>query len=120
MNQFRPHEECGIFGIYNHPEASNLTYLGLYAIQQRGQESCGIVSSVGVILHAHYLMGLVADVLGNQEVFKKLPCRSAICHFRYSTAGSSLEKNVQPIMVDYSLGSIAVAQSGQCCTPSLT
>ncbi len=112
MNLNRPHEECGVFGIYNHTEAANLTYLGLYALQHRGQESCGIVSSDGTTLHAHKRMGLVADVFGNQEVFKKLPGRSAIGHVRYSTAGASVEKNVQPIMVDYSRGSIAVAHNG--------
>ena len=108
----RPEEECGIFGIFNHPEAANLTYLGLYALQHRGQESCGIVSSDGKSLHAHKSMGLVADVFGNQEIFKKLPGKAAIGHVRYSTAGSSVVKNVQPIMVDYSRGSIAVAHNG--------
>ncbi len=108
----RPVEECGIFGIFNHPEASNLTYLGLYALQHRGQESCGIVSSDGADLHAHKSMGLVADVFGNQEIFKSLPGKSAIGHVRYSTTGSSVIKNVQPIMVDYSRGSIAVAHNG--------
>ena len=108
----RPEEECGIFGIFNHVEASNLTYLGLYALQHRGQESCGIVSSDGTSLHAHKSMGLVADVFGNQEIFKSLPGRSAIGHVRYSTTGSSVIKNVQPIMVDYSRGSIAVAHNG--------
>ncbi|MDR3578724.1 MAG: amidophosphoribosyltransferase [Oryzomonas sp.] len=112
MNLTKPHEECGVFGIYNHSEASNLTYLGLYALQHRGQESCGIVSSDGTTLHAHKRMGLVADVFGNQEIFKKLPGKSAIGHVRYSTAGASVEKNVQPIMVDYSRGSIAVAHNG--------
>jgi len=112
MKLFRPEEECGVFGVFGHPEASNLTYLGLYALQHRGQESCGIVSSDGATLHAHKRMGLVADVFGNQEVFKKLPGRSAIGHVRYSTAGASVEKNVQPIMVDYSRGSIAVAHNG--------
>ncbi len=112
MNFSRPHEECGIFGVYNHKEAANLTYLGLYALQHRGQESCGIVSSDGACLHAHKRMGLVADVFGNPNVFKKLIGRSAIGHVRYSTAGASVEKNVQPIMVDYSRGSIAVAHNG--------
>ena len=112
MNFYKPVEECGIFGIFNHPEASNLTYLGLYALQHRGQESCGIVSSDGVDLHAHKSMGLVADVFGNEDVFKTLPGRAAIGHVRYSTTGSSVIKNVQPIMVDYSRGSIAVAHNG--------
>ncbi|WP_215907790.1 amidophosphoribosyltransferase [Geomesophilobacter sediminis] len=112
MHLHRPEEECGIFGVFNHPEASNLTYLGLYALQHRGQESCGIVSSDGSTLHAHKSMGLVADVFGNQEIFKSLPGKSAIGHVRYSTTGSSVIKNVQPIMVDYSRGSIAVAHNG--------
>lgn len=112
MKLYRPEEECGIFGIFGHPEAANLTYLGLYALQHRGQESCGIVSSDGASLHVHKGMGLVADVFGNQEIFKKLPGDGAIGHVRYSTTGSSVIKNVQPIMVDYSRGSIAVAHNG--------
>jgi amidophosphoribosyltransferase len=112
MKLYRPEEECGIFGIFNHSEAANLTYLGLYALQHRGQEACGIVSSDGTNLHAHKGMGLVADVFGNQEVFKHLPGSAAIGHVRYSTTGSSVIKNVQPIMVDYSRGSIAVAHNG--------
>src|SRR5512147_2375798 len=112
MNFSRPEEECGIFGIFNHQEASNLTYLGLYALQHRGQESCGIVSSDGLGLHAHKSMGLVADVFGEPDIFRRLPGRSAIGHVRYSTTGSSILKNVQPIMVDYSRGSIAVAHNG--------
>jgi len=112
MLMHKPEEECGVFGVFNHTEASNLTYLGLYALQHRGQESCGIVSSDGAALHSHKSMGLVADVFGNQEIFKTLPGNSAIGHVRYSTTGSSVIKNVQPIMVDYSRGSIAVAHNG--------
>ncbi len=112
MNMLRPEEECGIFGIFNHPEAANLTYLGLYALQHRGQESCGIVSSDGSHLYSHKSMGHVADVFGNQEVFKYLPGGAAIGHVRYSTTGESAIKNVQPIMVNYSRGSIAVAHNG--------
>ncbi len=70
MKLVRPEEECGVFGIFNHPEAANLTYLGLYALQHRGQESCGIVSSDGNTLHSHKSMGLVADVFGDQDIFK--------------------------------------------------
>jgi amidophosphoribosyltransferase len=112
MMMHKPEEGCGVFGVFNHPEASNLTYLGLYALQHRGQESCGIVSSDGSALHSHKSMGLVADVFGNQEIFKSLPGNAAIGHVRYSTTGSSVIKNVQPIMVDYSRGSIAVAHNG--------
>ena len=106
------HEECGVFGIFGHPEAANLTYLGLYALQHRGQESCGIVASDGMRLKAHLGMGLVADVFKSDEVFERLPGRSAIGHVRYSTAGGNDMKNCQPIMVDYARGSIAVAHNG--------
>jgi amidophosphoribosyltransferase len=106
------HEECGVFGIYGHPEAANLTYLGLYALQHRGQESCGIVASDGERLRAHKGMGLVADVFKHDSVFENLPGRSAIGHVRYSTAGGNDFKNCQPIMVDYVRGSIAIAHNG--------
>lgn len=105
-------EECGVFGIFGHPEAANLTYLGLYALQHRGQESCGIVASDGHKLRAHKGMGLVADVFKNDDVFGTLPGRSAIGHVRYSTAGGNDFKNCQPIMVDYARGSIALAHNG--------
>jgi len=105
-------DECGVFGIFGHPEAANLSYLGLYAQQHRGQESCGIVSSDGHRLRAHKGMGLVADVFKNDAVFETLPGKSAIGHVRYSTAGGNDLKNCQPIMVDYHRGSIAVAHNG--------
>ena len=106
------HEECGVFGIYGHPEAANLSYLGLYALQHRGQEGCGIVSSDGYRLNAHRGMGLVSDVFKFDEVFDRLPGHAAIGHVRYSPAGGNDIKNCQPIMVDYSRGSIAVAHNG--------
>ncbi|WP_027714091.1 amidophosphoribosyltransferase [Desulfuromonas sp. TF] len=105
-------DECGVFGIFGHPEAANLTYLGLYAQQHRGQESCGIVASDGHRLRTHKGMGLVADVFKNDAVFETLPGKSAIGHVRYSTAGGNDLKNCQPIMVDYHRGSIAVAHNG--------
>ena len=106
------HDECGVFGIFGHPEAANLTYLGLYALQHRGQEGCGIVASDGLKLKSHLGMGLVADVFRRDDIFERLPGRSAIGHVRYSTAGGNDMKNVQPIVVDYSRGSIAVAHNG--------
>lgn len=106
------HEECGVFGIFGHPEAANLSYLGLYALQHRGQESCGIVASDGHRLNAHLGMGLVSDVFKKDDVFERLPGRAAIGHVRYSTAGGNDMKNCQPIMVDYARGSIAVAHNG--------
>jgi amidophosphoribosyltransferase len=105
------HEECGIFGAYGHPEASNLTYLGLYALQHRGQESAGIVSADGKGLYAHKAMGLVSEIFG-KDVLKKLPGRHAIGHVRYSTAGGSHLKNAQPFVFDYSKGGIAIAHNG--------
>ncbi|MFV1951763.1 MAG: amidophosphoribosyltransferase [Nitrospinota bacterium] len=105
------HEECGLFGIYNHPEAANITYLGLHALQHRGQESCGIVSSDNKELYAEISMGLVADVFSD-EILKKLPGRMAVGHNRYSTTGSSLLKNAQPFVIDYSMGSLALAHNG--------
>lgn len=106
------HDECGVFGIFGHPEAANLTYLGLYALQHRGQESCGIVASDGIQLQRHMGRGLVADVFKEDSIFERLPGPSAIGHVRYSTAGGNDMKNCQPIMVDYARGSIAVAHNG--------
>ena len=102
---------CGIFGIYNHLEASNHTYLGLYALQHRGQESAGIVSSDGKQLHLYRQMGLVSEIF-TRDILKRLSGKSAIGHVRYSTAGSSELKNAQPFIVDYAKGSIAIAHNG--------
>jgi amidophosphoribosyltransferase len=104
-------EECGIFGVYGHLEAANLTYLGLYALQHRGQESAGIVSSDGKGLYAHKDMGLVSEIF-DKAVLKRLPGRSAIGHVRYSTAGATHLKNAQPFVFDYSKGGIAIAHNG--------
>lgn len=104
-------EQCGVFGIYDHPEAANITYLGLYGLQHRGQESAGIISSDGQSLHAEVGMGLVAEVF-NEKKLQNLPGRMAIGHNRYSTYGTSLLKNAQPIVVDYAHGSLALAHNG--------
>ena len=105
------HEECGVFGIYGHPEAANLTYLGLYALQHRGQEGAGICSCDGKQLFLEKSMGLVADVFSEKRL-KRLPGYMAIGHNRYSTAGSSVLKNVQPIVANFSLGPLAIAHNG--------
>jgi amidophosphoribosyltransferase len=105
------HEECGIFGIFGHPDAANLTYLGLYALQHRGQESAGIVSSDGKQLHSVKSMGLVADIFDEEQI-KKLPGHMAIGHNRYSTTGDSVAINIQPILVNFALGGLAVAHNG--------
>jgi amidophosphoribosyltransferase len=105
------HEECGIFGIYGHPEASTLTQLGLFALQHRGQEACGIVSSDGADLHQFRSQGLVADVLTEEEL-RNLTGASAIGHTRYSTAGKNTIKEVQPFAVTCQHGQIAVCHNG--------
>jgi amidophosphoribosyltransferase len=102
---------CGIFGVYGHPEASNLTYLGLHALQHRGQEAAGIVSSDGAGLRAHRAMGLVGDQFDG-GVLEKLPGRSAIGHVRYATAGGSDLRNAQPLAVEYARGPLAIAHNG--------
>jgi len=106
-----PHEECGVFGIFGHPEASNLTYLGLHALQHRGQEGAGICTTDGKQLHIEKSMGLVADIFTERRL-RRLPGHAAIGHNRYSTAGVSALKNVQPILVNFSLGSMAIAHNG--------
>ncbi|MGA2409332.1 MAG: amidophosphoribosyltransferase [Candidatus Binataceae bacterium] len=105
------HDECGVFGVYGHPEAANLVYLGLYALQHRGQESAGIVSSNGKSLISHRGMGLVADIF-NTEVLARLEGTAAIGHNRYSTQGSTSLKNCQPLVVEYARGGLALAHNG--------
>ena len=105
------HEECGVFGVFNHPEAANLTYLGLYALQHRGQEGAGICASDGHTLHIEKSIGLVADIFSEKRL-KRLPGSIAIGHNRYSTAGGAGLKNVQPLTANYALGSIALAHNG--------
>src|SRR5512142_1953047 len=102
---------CGVFGIFGHSEAANLTYLGLHALQHRGQESAGIVTSDGEQLYLHRGMGHVIDVFPTEQI-AKLKGTMAIGHVRYSTAGGSLLKNAQPLAVDYARGSIAIAHNG--------
>jgi len=105
------HEECGIFGIFGHQEASTLTQLGLFALQHRGQEACGIVSSDGKDLHQFRSQGLVADVL-SEDVLRSLTGKSAIGHTRYSTAGKNTIKEVQPFSVTCQHGQIAICHNG--------
>jgi amidophosphoribosyltransferase len=109
LDKFR--EECGVFGVFGHAEASTLTQLGLFALQHRGQEACGIVSSDGENLHQFRSMGLVADVL-SEEVLRKLKGASAIGHTRYSTAGKNTIREVQPFSVTCQHGQIAVCHNG--------
>jgi len=105
------HDECGVVAIFAHPEAEKLAYLSLHALQHRGQESAGIVSSDGLSLHQHKAMGLVADIF-TEEVLSQLRGTLAIGHTRYSTAGDSALMNAQPILVQSNKGAIAVAHNG--------
>jgi len=104
-------DECGVFGIFGHPEAANLTYLGLYALQHRGQESAGIVTADGEKMRVARAMGQVADAFSEQTL-EKLPGHLAIGHTRYSTAGESKIENAQPFLIDCAHGQIAVAHNG--------
>lgn len=102
---------CGVFGIFNHPEASNLTYLGLHALQHRGQESAGVVSNVDGTLHGVRAMGQVRKIF-TRETLAQLPGSLAIGHVRYTTAGGSLVKNIQPLWAQYRGRSVAIAHNG--------
>jgi len=105
------HDECGVFGVFGHPEAANLAYLGLYALQHRGQESAGIVSSDGIELHLHRAMGEVEEIF-QPNVLAQLPGSMAIGHTRYSTAGDKALLNAQPIMIDCNKGKVALGHNG--------
>ena len=105
------HEECGIFGICGHPQAAKLTYLGLFALQHRGQESAGIVASDGFSLATHRGAGLVEKVF-NERTLKSLPGRLAIGHNRYSTTGSPSSTNIQPLLISFFGEGIALSHNG--------
>jgi amidophosphoribosyltransferase len=105
------HDECGVFAVHGHSEAAHLTYLGLYALQHRGQESAGIVSSDRGEQFAHRSMGLVADVF-SENMLRRLPGRHAIGHVRYSTSGGSAARNAQPFCATTDAGPVALAHNG--------
>jgi amidophosphoribosyltransferase len=109
QDKFR--DECGVFGIFGHPEAANLTYLGLYALQHRGQESAGIAASDGTTVRISKSMGYVADAF-SEKTLERLPGRIAIGHVRYSTSGDSKIDNAQPILIDCTHGQIAIGHNG--------
>ena len=104
-------EECGVFGIFDHEDAARLTYLGLYSLQHRGQESAGMVSSSGERLYPVRGMGYVSEIF-DQEQLSKLRGRAAIGHVRYSTAGSVSLLEAQPFLVDGYRGQIALCHNG--------
>src|ERR671924_336043 len=103
---------CGVVGVYGHPEAANLAYLGLYALQHRGQESAGIVASDGQRLRVEKGMGLVSDVFTDQRL-DALTGDKAMGHVRYSTAGDTVAANAQPILIDCHRGPIALGHNGK-------
>ncbi|MBN1865793.1 amidophosphoribosyltransferase [Candidatus Sumerlaeota bacterium] len=106
-----PAEACGVVGVFNHPEASKLAYLALYALQHRGQESAGIVSTDGKRLFVHKAHGLVADVF-DETILDRLTGSMAIGHVRYSTTGSNRVENAQPLVANYHAGVMAIAHNG--------
>lgn len=108
----RLREECGVFGVYNHPDAAALTALGLHALQHRGQEAAGIVTYDGRNFHSERRMGLVGDNFSKPNVLNRLQGRMAIGHNRYSTTGDPLIRNVQPLFCDIDTGGFAVAHNG--------
>ncbi len=108
----KPRSNCAIVGVYNHPEAAKLVYSSLYALQHRGQESSGIVTSDGQHLHRHVGMGLVTNAFADAAIFAKLPGNLAIGHNRYSTTGSTILNNAQPFVVSAKHGLIAVSHNG--------
>ncbi|PYQ49197.1 MAG: amidophosphoribosyltransferase [Acidobacteria bacterium] len=112
------HDACGLFGIYGHPEAARLTYLGLYALQHRGQESAGIVSSDGQSLRLEKAMGLVNDVFTDERLDALVGDR-AMGHVRYSTAGDTVSANAQPILIDCHRGPIALGHNGNIVNAAL-
>src|SRR5665213_3402725 len=106
------HEECGVFGVYGHPDSAALTALGLHALQHRGQEAAGIVAYDGEQFHAHRGLGLVGENFGSKEVMSRLPGQSAIGHVRYATTGEVALRNVQPLFADFTFGGLAICHNG--------
>ena len=105
-------EECGVFGIFNHENAANLTYFGLHSLQHRGQEGAGIISTDGVKLYQHRDLGLVSEVFKNKETLGELKGKNAIGHVRYATAGDNSVRNVQPFLFDFHDMSVGICHNG--------
>src|SRR5690348_3253018 len=105
-------EECGVFGIFGHPDAAAITALGLHALQHRGQEAAGIVSFDGKRFHSERRLGLVGDTFSRREVIDRLPGNAAIGHVRYSTTGETVLRNVQPLFAELNAGGFAIGHNG--------
>ncbi|MFP5468716.1 MAG: amidophosphoribosyltransferase, partial [Alphaproteobacteria bacterium] len=108
----KPHEECGVFGIFGHEDAAELVALGLHALQHRGQEAAGIVSFDGMRFNSERRLGLVGDNFSQESVMSRLRGHAAIGHNRYSTSGDTILRNVQPLFADLAGGGLAVAHNG--------
>src|SRR3981189_1641747 len=108
----RLREECGVFGIFGHPDAAAITVLGLHALQHRGQEAAGIVTFDGQRFHSERRMGLVGDNFSRREVIERLPGTAAMGHVRYSTTGETILRNVQPLFAELDGGGFAVGHNG--------
>ncbi len=108
----RLREECGVFGIFGHPDAAAITALGLHALQHRGQEAAGIVSFDGKRFHSERRLGLVGDTFAKREIIDRLPGTSAIGHVRYSTTGETVLRNVQPLFAELNAGGFAIGHNG--------
>src|SRR5580698_8923779 len=108
----RLREECGVFGIFGHPDAAAITALGLHALQHRGQEAAGIVSFDGKRFHSERRLGLVGDAFSRREVIDRLPGTSAVGHVRYSTTGETILRNVQPLFAELNAGGFAIGHNG--------
>ena len=106
------HEECGVFGVFGHQDAAAHTALGLHALQHRGQEAAGVVSTDGEHFHTHRSLGLVGDNFNTEEIIGRLSGSKAIGHNRYSTAGETMLRNVQPLFADFAFGGLAIAHNG--------
>src|SRR5438132_6674662 len=106
------HDECGVFGIYGHPDAAALTALGLHALQHRGQEAAGIVAYDGGQFNAHRGPGLVGDNFSSKDVIDRLPGSVAIGHVRYATTGEVAQRNIQPLFADFEFGGLAICHNG--------
>src|ERR1700754_124896 len=105
-------EECGVFGIFGHPEAAAITALGLHALQHRRQEAAGIVSFDGTRFHSERRLGLVGDTFSRRDVIDRLPGTTAIGHVRYSTTGETILRNVQPLFAELNAGGFAIGHNG--------
>src|SRR5262250_1179940 len=105
-------EECGVFGIYGHPDSAAHTVLGLHALQHRGQEAAGIVAFDGRQFNAHRALGHVADNFNSENIIDRLKGHSAIGHTRYATTGATILRNVQPLFAELEFGGFAVAHNG--------